>query len=93
MTTNLVPARVCVKWKTDTCVTEVYLHRRRDAVPSDTTVFVLVVTDTNHQIGEGMLGMPKILETVSRDVEAYFAVVTSTHLLVVVIYAAAWIGF
>ena len=40
-----------------------------------------------------MLGMPKILETVSRDAEAYFAVITSTHLLIVVIHAAAWIGF
>jgi hypothetical protein len=39
------------------------------------------------------IGMPSILDTVSRDAEIYFAIITSIHFWIVVFYAAARVGF
>lgn len=37
--------------------------------------------------------MPSILDTISRDAEVYFGIITTTHLSIVVMYAAARVRF
>lgn len=62
-------------------------------VPSDMAVFTLVVVQTRliKSMHRGVK-VPSIIDTVSRDAEMYFAVITTTHLLIVVMYAAARVG-
>ena len=37
--------------------------------------------------------MPNILDTVNRDAEVYFVAITTTHFLIVAMYAGARVGF
>lgn len=62
-------------------------------VPSDMAVFTLVVVQTRFlkSMHRGV-NVPSIIDTVSRDAEIYFAVITTTHFLIVVMYAAARVG-
>jgi len=39
------------------------------------------------------IGVPNILDKISRDAEIYFASITMNHLLIVIMYAAARVGF
>lgn len=39
------------------------------------------------------IGVPNILDTINRDAEIYFASITTNHLLIVIMYAAARVGF
>jgi len=39
------------------------------------------------------IGVPNILDTINRDAEIYFATITMNHLLIVIMYSAARVGF
>jgi hypothetical protein len=63
------------------------------AVPTDVSVFVIVLVQaqtikSRHQ-GNGS----RILDTVTRDAEIYFAVITTSHLLIVVMILTARVRF
>ena len=60
------------------------------SVHLDIAVFVLVTVQT--QLVKSLhcgVGVPSILDTISRDAGIYFAVIASSHFLVVVLYSAA----
>ena len=61
-------------------------------IPLDIAVFVLVIVQTR-LIRLTHPGVPSILDTVSRDAGIYFAVISSSHFVVVVMYALARVGF
>ena len=64
------------------------------SVPSDIAVFVLVIIPV--QVLKSMhLGanVHKILDTIRRDMGIYFMVITTSHLLIVVIYVTARVRF
>ena len=55
--------------------------------PPDITVFLFVIVQTrlikSRHIHQGM-NTPKILQTVSRDAKIYFAIITTSHFLIVI---------
>ena len=57
--------------------------------PPDVAVFLFVIVQTrlieSRHIHRGM-NTPKILQTVSKDAKIYFAIITMSHLLVVIMY-------
>lgn len=54
-------------------------------------VFVIVQTQILKSRSHGMMVL-SILDTVTRDAVIYFAVISSTHFLVVIMYYAARVG-
>ena len=60
----------------------------------DVVVFVLVIVQTHIIRGryQGM-GRPDLLDRFSRDTELYFGVISTSHFVIVVIFAAARVGF
>lgn len=70
------------------------LELTRPHVPSDIAVFVLVLVQV-HLIKSRYRGMggPKILDTISRDAEIYFAVITTSHILSVIMHFAVMVRF
>jgi len=54
----------------------------------DVAVFVTVMVQAQiFKSGQRWIGVPSILDTVSRDAQIYFALITSTHLLIVLMFA------
>lgn len=60
------------------------------SVPLDVVVFVLVIIQLLYaKSSHRGVRVPSILETVGRDAGVYFAVIASSHLLVLVFFAVA----
>lgn len=71
-----------------------FLESNNLPVPSDVLVFVFIVVQkrlitSTHQ----GLNVPNILNTVTRDAEVYFAMISTSHLLIVVMFSVARVGF
>ena len=62
-------------------------------IPIDVMVFMFVIVQTIIIKSESRgTNFPSILDAVSRDALIYFVVISSSHLLVVIMYAAARVG-
>ena len=66
----------------------------RLSVLSDLAVLVLVIVQAQlFKSRHGGLNGPDILGTISKDTEIYFAVVASSHLLIMIIISVARVRF
>ena len=70
-----------------------FLELNDPYVPPDITVFTLVVVRTQviRSIHRGV-DIPSILNVVNRDAWIYFAIISSSHFLVVMLYSLARVG-
>ena len=71
-----------------------FLELTRLPVLSDIVAFTLVVMQIRllRSAHQG-IHVPRIINTVGRDAKVYFAVITTTHLLIVVMYITTRVGF
>lgn len=70
----------------------VFLELTYLPVPSDVAVFLLVFIQTK-LIKSVHQGMGVIVNAVTRDTEIYFAVITTSHLLIIIMFTSARVGF
>jgi len=64
------------------------------SVPLDAVVFVFVIVQTRltAPMRRGVKGS-SILDTVARDTQIYFVLISTSHFLIVIIFVAARVGF
>jgi len=77
-----------------TLPTPSFLKSTRLLVPSDLAVSVFVLAAIRRfKSQRGGAGAPSILDTINRDAKIYFGIITTNHVLIVVMYASARVGF
>jgi len=61
-------------------------------IPTDVTVFAIILVKTHIIKSRHLMNRSRILNTVSRDAEIYFVIITTCHFLIVVMILAARVG-
>jgi len=77
-----------------TLPTPSFLKSTRLLVPSDIAVFVFVLAAIRRfKWQRGGVGVPNIIDTINRDAKIYFGIITTNHVLIVIMYASTRVGF
>ena len=70
-----------------------FFELNRPPVPLDIAVFILVIAQMQYMKATHRgIKLPSVLNAVSRDTGVYFAIIASSHFLVVVMYSVARVG-